>query len=84
MKTKKGDFVEVVYTGKLDDGHIFDLNDEAVAEKEKLDKKALAPKTIACLGEKDLVPGLDEFLIGKEVGEKLEVDLKAEKAFHMI
>ncbi|MBT3323808.1 peptidylprolyl isomerase [archaeon] len=81
MKAKKGDFVEVVYTGRLDDGHIFDLNDREVAEKENLDQKALAPKTIACLGEKDLVPGLDNFLIDKEIGEKLKVDLKAEEAF---
>ncbi len=81
MKAKKGDFVEVVYTGKLDDGHIFDLNDQEVAEKEGLDKNSLAPKTIACLGERDLVPGLDEFLIDKEIGKKLEVDLNAEEAF---
>ena len=62
MKTKKGDFVDITFVGRLDDGRVFDLNDIELAKKEKLNTKGLE-KTIVCLGERDLVPGLDDFLI---------------------
>lgn len=80
MNTQKGDFVEVKYIGKLDDGSIFDLNDKERAKQEGMHGH-IHEKTIVCLGEKDLVPGLDDFLIDKELGEKLEVTIKPEKGF---
>jgi len=78
MKTKKGDFVELVYVGRLDDGLIFDLNDETIAKKEGLNP---APKTIACLGERDVVVGLDDFLVDKDVGNNYDVVVSAEEGF---
>ena len=80
MKTKKGDCVDITFVGRLDDGRVFDLNDIETAKKEKLNTKGLE-KTIVCLGERDLVPGLDEFLIDKEVGEALKTEVSPDKAF---
>ncbi|HIH15147.1 MAG TPA: peptidylprolyl isomerase [Nanoarchaeota archaeon] len=80
MKAQKGDFVQIMYIGKLDDGSIFDLNDKERAKKEGMNGH-IHEKTIVCLGEKDLVPGLDDFLIEKEIGEKLEVIIEPEKGF---
>ncbi|MDP3728094.1 MAG: peptidylprolyl isomerase [bacterium] len=80
MKAQKGDFVEVKYIGKLDDGSIFDLNDKERAKQEGMNGH-IHEKTIVCLGEKDLVPGLDDFLIDKELGAKLELTIEPEKGF---
>ena len=80
MKTKKGDFVDITFVARLDDGRVFDLNDLETAKKEKLNTKGLE-KTIVCLGERDLVPGLDDFLIDKEVGEELKTEISPDQAF---
>ncbi|MDP3918817.1 MAG: FKBP-type peptidyl-prolyl cis-trans isomerase [Nanoarchaeota archaeon] len=83
MKTKKGDFVEIVYTGRLDTGAIFDINDKDVAKQESMNPSRLASQTIICLGERDVVSGLDEFLIDKEYNQKLHIDLTPEQGFGM-
>mgnify|MGYP001189829342 CR=1 FL=1 len=80
MVTKAGEVVEIKFVGKLEDGMIFDLNDKEVAAKEGL-KGHFHSKTIICLGQGDVVAGLDESLVGKEVGKKLEVSVEAEKGF---
>lgn len=80
MKSQKGDFVEIKYVGKLDDGSIFDLNDKDIAEKTGM-QGHIHEKTIVCLGERDVVPGLDDFLLEKEIGTKLTASIPAEKAF---
>jgi len=80
MKVQKGDFVEIKYVGKLDDGSIFDLNDKEIAKKAGM-QGHIHEKTIVCIGERDLVPGLDDFLLDKEIGTKLSVTISAEKAF---
>ena len=80
MKTKKGDFVEIKFVGRLDDGKIFDLNDKELAKKESIDAH-IHDKTIICLGFKDVVEGLDEFLIDKEPNHKLEVTVQPEQGF---
>jgi len=80
MKTVKGDFVEIKYVGRLDDGSIFDLNDKELAKKEGMDGH-IHEKTIVCLGERDVVPGLDDFLIDKELGKKLTTSIAPEQGF---
>lgn len=80
MQTKKGDFVEITFVGRLDDGTIFDLNDKEVAKKEKL-KGHFHEKTIICLGERDVVEGLDEALVNKDTGKKITVTVIPEKGF---
>jgi FKBP-type peptidyl-prolyl cis-trans isomerase 2 len=81
MKTKVGDFIELKYVGRLDNGRVFDLNDKELAKKEGLNSSRIAPKTIVCIGKQDVVPGLDEFLIDKEIGKELTVSIPCEKGF---
>jgi len=82
MKLKKGDFVELDYIGRTkDDNRIFDLTKEEIAKKENIyDKNHSYNSIIICLGYNDIIKGLDEQIINKELGDyKLEV--KAESAF---
>jgi len=80
MYAQKNDFVEIKYTGRLEDGSIFDLNDKEQAEKEKI-KGHIHERTVICLGTTDLVSGLDTFLIGKEIGKKLHTTIPPEEGF---
>jgi len=78
QKLKKNDFVEIEYTGKTKDGEIFDTNIEEEAKKINLDIKTRP--LIICLGQNMILPSIDEFLIGKEIGEYI-LELFPEKAF---
>ena len=82
MKLKKGDFIEVDYVGKIkDENKIFDLTNEEIAKKEKVYHKDHNYKPIIiCLGFNDIIKGLDEELINKDLGN-YKIEIKAEKAF---
>jgi len=82
MKLKKGDFIEVDYIGKIkDENKIFDLTNEEIAKKEKVYHKDHNYKPIIiCLGFNDIIKGLDEELINKDLGN-YKIEIKAEKAF---
>ena len=79
MQLQKKDFIEIEFTGKIKDTEqIFDSN-----IKEDLGKinPELKPKPlIYCLGEDMFLKGVDDFLIGKEIG-KHKIELKPENAF---
>jgi len=78
---KKGDFVEIDFTGKIkDNDEIFDTTIKADAEKAGLDIKNFKPFTLS-VGHKMLPLGLDEDLIGKEPGKSYSVTIAPEKAF---
>ncbi|MDP3917126.1 MAG: FKBP-type peptidyl-prolyl cis-trans isomerase [Nanoarchaeota archaeon] len=80
---KKGDFVEIDFVGKLKEtGEIFDLTKKNTAEKEKIANKSAdySPK-IVCVGNGDVVRGLDESLIGKDAGKKYRIDIDVENGF---
>jgi len=79
MTIKKGDFVEITYTGILkEDNSIFDTTDPEVGKKENLpDVKPL----IIVLGEGQLIPGFENAIIGKELNKEYEIHLNAENAF---
>ncbi|MBN2423127.1 peptidylprolyl isomerase [Candidatus Woesearchaeota archaeon] len=82
MSLKKGDFIEIEYTGRIKDGNIiFDTTDEKTAKENKVynENMKYGPAVI-CLGEKQLLPGLDNYIIGKEP-DKYEVELNPEDAF---
>jgi len=83
MVIKKGDFVEIDFIGRVKDGgHIFDLTKKAVAEKEGIfNKNADYSPKIICVGNGDVVKGLDNFLEGKNIGEKYEFDVSIEEGF---
>ena len=78
MVLKKNDFVELEFTAKVKGGDIFDSNIKRDLEKANLnlDVKPL----IFSLGEGMFLKGVDDFLIGKDIGN-YEVELSPENAF---
>ncbi|PIZ51235.1 hypothetical protein COY27_04395 [Candidatus Woesearchaeota archaeon CG_4_10_14_0_2_um_filter_33_13] len=81
-KTQHHDFIEVDYTGRLTDGTVFDTTVENVAKEAGLptDKVKYAP-AVVCIGEKQILPGLDHSLENQEIGKSVTVNLKPEQAF---
>ena len=80
---KKGDFIEIEYTGKITkENKTFDTTNEEIAKKENIysQETKYGPATI-CVGEKHLIKGIDESLEGKKVNEKYEITIKPEEAF---
>ncbi len=82
MPIKKHDFVELDFTGRLKDtNEIFDTTDAKVAKEANIfSEKGDYSPIVICIGEGHILPGIDEFLEGKEPG-KFKLDLPAEKAF---
>lgn len=78
MAFQKKDFIEIEFTGKVKDGGIFDSNIKE--DLEKLNPNAKPKPFVFCLGEGMFLKGVDEFLIGKEIGE-YEIGLSPENAF---
>ena len=78
MLTKKKDFVEIDFTGKIkESGEIFDTTLKDQAGKSSKDIK---PQKV-CIGEGMLIKGFDEALEGKEIGKNYSVELEPKKAF---
>lgn len=75
----KKDFIEIEFTGKLKSGEVFDSNIKADIEKAGL--KTPAKPFIFCLGQGMFLAGIDDFLIGKEIGKEYKIELQAENAF---
>ena len=65
---KNGDAVKVHYTGKFDDGQVFDSSEGG----EPLGFK---------VGEAQVIPGFDAALIGMQIGETKNVVIPAEQAY---
>ena len=83
MTIKKNDFIEIEYTGKIkEDEMVFDTTDEKVAKDNGLEQENTnyGPVTI-CVGENQVLPGLDKALEGKEEGKDISVELGPEDAF---
>jgi len=83
MKIKIKDFVEVEYTGTIkEDNLIFDTTDEQLAKDNNLFNENMAyGPVVICLGEGQVLKGLDDELIGKEAEKEYTIELSAEKAF---
>lgn len=67
-QAKEGDKVEVHYTGKLDDGTVFDSSEE----KDPLE---------FTLGDKQVIPGFEDAVAGMKQGETKTVKIPAEQAY---
>ena len=67
-QVKKGDTVKINYRGLLEDGTLFDANDDG----EPLEVK---------VGEGNLIPGIESALEGMSIGDRKKVDLSAEDAY---
>jgi len=78
MALQKKDFIEVEFTGRIKDGEIFDSNIKQ--DLKKINSNFKPKPFIFCLGEGMFLKGVDDFLIGKEIG-KYEIELSPEMAF---
>ena len=67
-QVKTGDTVKVHYTGKLDDGTVFDTS----AEREPLE---------FTIGEGRLIPDFEQAVVGMEPGEAKNIQIAAENAY---
>lgn len=80
---KKNDFVEIEYTGKTkEDELVFDTTSQEVAKENEFDQQNMpsGPKVV-CVGQGQLIPGLDKDLEGKQEGENYSVVISAEDGF---
>ncbi len=83
MAIKKGDFVELDYIGKIKEtGDVFDVTTADIAKQHKIyNPKAHYHSQIICVGEKQVVSGLDAALVNKEEKKTFTVELAPEAAF---
>ena len=68
-QVKQNDAVKVHYTGKLEDGQVFD---SSVERGEPIE---------FTLGQGQLIPGFEDGLIGMEVNEKKTINIPKEEAY---
>jgi len=77
-----GDFVKLSYTAKLESGEVIDTTSAEVAKKSGIfNENTKYGDVYAVVGEGHVLKGLDEDLVGKEVGYRGEVKIPPEKAF---
>ncbi len=76
--TKKDDFVELKFTGYAQE-NIFDSNIEE--DLKKINSEIKPIKTIAVIGQKMVVSGLDKELKGKEIGKEYNITISAKEGF---
>lgn len=82
MSLKKGDFIEIEYTGRLDTGDVFDTTNEVEAKKADIHRNKMMYGAVGvCIGEGQILKGLDEALEGKETNKEYTITLPADKAF---
>ena len=68
MPVKNGDKVKVEYTGKLDDGNVFDTSEgKAPIEFE--------------VGAKKVIPGFEKAVLGMEKGQEKNVKIESKEAY---
>ncbi|AKB82237.1 FKBP-type peptidyl-prolyl cis-trans isomerase SlyD [Methanosarcina barkeri 3] len=79
---KSGDTVKVDYTGKLEDGTVFDTSREDVAKQAGIyvEGREYAPLTFV-VGSGQVIQGFDEGVIGMKVGEEKTLKIPPEEAY---
>lgn len=84
MSITTGDSVILEYTGKLDDGTVFDTSKESVAQEAGLAEaqpdREYTPLTVE-VGGGQVIEGMDEGLVGLEAGETETLTIPPEKAY---
>ncbi len=65
---KEGDTVRIKYTGRLEDGSVFDTSDGGIALEFKV-------------GEGEFLPGLEKGVVGMGVGESKTIMIPAEEGY---
>ena len=81
MAIKEGDFIQLSYTGKVGD-NVFDTTSEDEAKSAGIHSaNAIYGPVTICVGQKHVILGLDEDLVGKKVGTEATITVAPEKAF---
>jgi FKBP-type peptidyl-prolyl cis-trans isomerase 2 len=84
MAITEGDSVTIEYTGRLDDGTVFDTTDESVAREAGLDEeqpdREFEPLTIE-VGAGNLIEGMEQGLLGLEAGDSETLTIPPEEAY---
>ncbi|MFB6136732.1 MAG: peptidylprolyl isomerase [Halobacteriaceae archaeon] len=84
MTIATGDSVTLEYTGRLDDGSVFDTSRESVAEEEGLaaaqPEREYDPLTVE-VGAGRIIDGLEDALVGMEAGAEATVTVPPEEAY---
>lgn len=82
MAIEKGDFIKIAYTGRFEDGQIFDTTSEEIAkENGTFNPRGMYGGDVVIVGSGHTIKGLDEDFIGKEVGYSGSLEIPPEKAF---
>ncbi len=83
VKCKKGDFIELDYTGKIKDSEtIFDTTNVKVAKESGFFREGVKYEpVVVCIGENFVVKGLDKELDGKEIGKDYKINVNQENGF---
>lgn len=79
---KSGDTVQVDYTGKLENGTVFDTSREDVAKQAGIyvDRRTYTPLTFVA-GAGQMIKGFDKGIIGMKVGEEKIITIPPEEAY---
>jgi FKBP-type peptidyl-prolyl cis-trans isomerase 2 len=84
MTIATGDSVTIEYTGRLDDGTVFDTTREPVADENGLTEaqpdREYAPLTFE-IGAEEVIEGMEEGLIGLEQSASTTIEIPPEKAY---
>lgn len=84
MTIATGDSVTLEYTGRLDDGTVFDTSQESVAEDEGIaaaqPDREYEPLTVE-VGAGQVIEGMEEGLVGLDAGETTTLEIPPEKAY---
>lgn len=70
MSIKKGEIIKVEYEGRLDDGTIFDSTELNEGTPLKFE-----------VGAGHVIPGFDNAMIGKKVGDEFSIELQPSEAY---
>jgi len=81
---EKGDLVLFNYVGMYEDGEVFDTSYEELAKERDIlvEGREYKPMKVK-VGEREIIPGLDEALVGMKLGEKKRVEVPPEKGYGM-
>ncbi|MHC1570530.1 MAG: FKBP-type peptidyl-prolyl cis-trans isomerase, partial [Methermicoccaceae archaeon] len=74
--------MRISYTGRLDDGKVFDTTDEKIARDEGIysEHTAYGPDVVI-VGAGHVIKGLEEDMVGRDEGYEGEVVVSPEKGF---
>ena len=81
MPVKEGDFIRLSYTGRSF-GMVFDTTrEEDAREAGSYDENKTYGPMVVCAGKQQILLGLDEAIVGKDVGFEGTIEVAPDKAF---